>query len=297
MENNNHKLTKPVFIICQHRTGSTFLKNLIDNHPDIHMVSEEMDIADPWRKTLLHIVKKFYSNVDVLLEKIYEGKFHGTYFDKKKLIDEGIDRKCIKNKIGNDVDLYKVFSAILNCILIKTDKHRIGVKFPLHWKKIHMLFNFYPDAKVIFLVRDPRAMISSKLQHRDTKRRKKQYKVISPFIHIVTVFFFVYEFITFYKTYVRNKNNKNVKLVFYENLVTEIDFEIDEILNFCDLDCNKYDYSKIIITHGQPSSTTGNIIKGQKNMNTDWQKRLTKFDKFFINLFISPIMKKYGYKN
>jgi len=259
------------------------------------MVSEEMNLFDPWRTTLDTVIKNHTGSVDDLIEKIYEGNFHGTYFSTQKLTKEKISKSLLKSLITNYKDPIDVLDAILKAIRFSFKKERIGVKFPIHWNGLDNLENKYLDAKFIFLVRNPYAMISSKLNHPGTIHRKKKYRILIPLIHLSTLLLFIYEFITYYKVYKVKAKNENVLLVRYEDLTDNVQTELERIINFCELDILNYDFLKIEKTSGQPSSNTGIKIEGSKNMNDISKQKLSSFDRKIIHLFLNGIMKKYSY--
>lgn len=57
-----------------------------------------------------------------------------------------------------------IFQALLNTYREKLGKSRVGEKTPGHWRYLDTLLSWYPSAKIIFMQRDPRAVVASQLK-------------------------------------------------------------------------------------------------------------------------------------
>lgn len=288
------KLDRPVFIICQHRTGSTMLKNLLDAHPDLAMISEEMDVSNPWRRGLDWHEKKFRKERERLFATLYEGKLHGTFFQKKQLDFYGI----VKNDLMADdknlpVGWQRLFDNILRRCLHNLGKPRIGVKFPLHWSRLDSLRDIYPDSLIIFLTRDPRAMICSKLRHEATLRRRNFFGFL---IHYFTLGFFVVE--CWWLTATMNKwlPMKDVTHVRYEDLVSDSSNEMRRVFSFLQLDPGRFDEINFGKVSGQPSSNLKALVFGiSRSLNEAWRDELNRFDIALITFSLRRMMRRFGY--
>lgn len=293
----NGKLIKPVFIICLHRTGSTFLKNLLDSNSYLAMATDEMHILDPFRFTFGNIFSKLKKkhNINIsyhLVDKVYNGEIYGSFWnDYKKL---SISKERILRRIDvSNVTIKLIISTLLDEYRILQSKKRVGVKYPLHFSKTLKLKEWFPDAKIIFLVRDPRAICASKLNDHATKRRKFNLKIFSPIIHYITLFWFVFEFnwsINYFVKYL--KRQRDVYNLKYEDLVSDPKKNIRNICNFCEIPFEE----TMFTAHGKPSSYDGLIQYGVSSDKIyQWKKVLNRFDKIFITIFTKNAMKKIKY--
>lgn len=294
----NMNLNKPIFIVGLHRTGSTLLKNMLNLNRNIAMATDEMDFSDPWHRTFSDDFKEFDDlnndwNVKKLVDFIYTGNIHGTFWKEYGSLDIS-QKEIFERVIKTDRSLKNIITILLDEYRLKEKKVRVGVKYPLHFSRINILCDWYPDCKIIFLTRDPRAICASKVNDEETRRRKKKLRLLSPFIHYVTLLFFILEYNWSARVYQKYKNHSNFYKIRYEDLIINPDNYIKEICDFCEVGF----YKNMLNAFGKPSSFTGKIKKGVNVSRVfRWEKRLHKFDKCLITFLTKKSMKILGYGN
>lgn len=126
-------IQKPIFIIGAPRSGTTWIGEIMKQHPDIKLLHE---ISNIW------MWKNAYKTDDVLTESDLNPKTK-TYIQQK------------------------FFSYLQN-----TQKKRICDKTPRNCLRIRAIKEVFPDAKIIMVLRDGRAIINS------TKKELNQPKGI-----------------------------------------------------------------------------------------------------------------------
>src|SRR5690606_25482116 len=87
----------PIFVFCQHRTGSTLLRNMLNLHSRVAMTVDEMVVLNPWQRTLFDVLAKYDLTTDSGLrsglEALYACEAYGAfwrYFDREKMPLEAI---------------------------------------------------------------------------------------------------------------------------------------------------------------------------------------------------------------
>lgn len=177
------------FIAGSPRSGTTLMTALLDDHPDLLVFPEEYLYVQP-RNTPRE-------DAPSVLDSVFKEKVLLRLKGKKNFLDDilGEDRKYddfdyhrfedavneyFRLLLENKEENVRISVTILAFIsLIYGYGHATGketyarwvVKHPyyeLHWQQ---LFNDFPDAKIIYMVRDPRDVILS----RTLKRNKKRY--------------------------------------------------------------------------------------------------------------------------
>lgn len=105
-----------------------------------------------------------------------EGALHGPIADFDALWarltdwvrfrDLGIDADACRARIeaGGEKDARAIFAAMLQAYGERVGKPRVGEKTPGHSHYLDLLFTWFPDARVIAIQRDPRAVIASQSQ-------------------------------------------------------------------------------------------------------------------------------------
>src|SRR5690606_25896813 len=62
---------------------------------------------------------------------------------------------------AGDRHLKTVFAALLLEQAAQRDKPRVGEKTPAHDEHMSTLLEWYPDARIVYVIRDPRAVVAS----------------------------------------------------------------------------------------------------------------------------------------
>jgi hypothetical protein len=132
-----------VFLISQPRTGSTLLQRILGSHPDIHTQSE------PW--VLLHFLFPFR------FEEIATP--YNSWLYSLGLTD-------FINSLPGGKSQYKeamanTFLGFYNAILSQKNKNLFLDKTPRYFHIISELLEFFPEARFVFLWRNPAAVIHS----------------------------------------------------------------------------------------------------------------------------------------
>lgn len=291
-------MQKPIFIIGLHRTGSTLLKNMFNLNPDVGMAPDEMHFSTPWHKDFLSYFKRAGSlrNDHILrnfLNTLFSDKLYGSFW--KELNHTQIDKRRVFERIyASDYSPRDILTIILEEYAISEGKSRFGAKYPLHFSRLGILFDWWPDCKVIHLVRDPRAICASKVNDEATKLRKNNHKLFSHFIHLGTQLFFVSEFLWSCRIDTQYKYKRNYLKVRFEDLVTNPVHYVKEMCNFCELE---YD-AAMMHPIGKPSSHDGRKRCGfDKLVLTRWEKALSPFETKWITYLTKNSMKRLGYGN
>lgn len=156
------------FIVGNSRSGTTMMMRIINNHPELHALSELHFFEQLWSPAdadkvipaeeaeqladrLLHVSREGY------LTKIVKGK----YLHEAKTMVAGMEGPIH----GQDV-----FKAVAFLETHKAGKTIPCEKTPQNVFYIEEILNLYPNARILNMVRDPRGVLLS--QKRKWKRRK-----------------------------------------------------------------------------------------------------------------------------
>lgn len=132
------------------------MRALLSAHPDIAIAPET------------HFLNKFAKGVEGLNLKTAANfqSFWSRFSRSDRFVDLGIDADATSERIlaTGDFHLRNVFALTLQEFAQVTGKPRWGEKTPAHDRHIGTLLEWFPDARVIYMVRDPRAACASLLQ-------------------------------------------------------------------------------------------------------------------------------------
>ncbi|MFH1638789.1 MAG: sulfotransferase, partial [Chloroflexota bacterium] len=180
---------RAAFIAGCPRSGTTLMAALLDDHPDLLVFPEEYLYVEP-RETPGEGIRD-------MLRALFKEKVLLRLQGKKSFLDElhpehrkydGFDyhrfeyaaNECFRLLLEKKKETVRRSATVLALISLmygferatgKGSYSRWVVKHPhyeLHWQR---LFSDFPDARVLYMVRDPRDVILS----RTLKRNKKRY--------------------------------------------------------------------------------------------------------------------------
>ena len=154
---------RAVFIAGMGRSGTTLLLRLIDGHPDVFLVPHESMV-------FTHFLASFRNKGDV--KAVVEGvtQRFGKMMTDKAHLAEGKEflRHALPVRLRGKEKLGRaVFRDLLACLTLEhspADKRMWLEKTPKNEVHLAEIFENFPKAKVIFNVRDPRAVYASNVK-------------------------------------------------------------------------------------------------------------------------------------
>jgi hypothetical protein len=160
----------PIFVVGPSRSGTTLVRGILNAHSAVSIAAETHYFDDirarlgekarqPLAPSDAEAVERYFL---ALGDKVYgqEGDPSASTLDVERLRAEARDR-------GGTADSY--FEAFCVLRMRELDRSRWGEKTPRHVFRIDEMLDAWPDAQVVCLVRDPRAVVAS---YRDWKRGK-----------------------------------------------------------------------------------------------------------------------------
>ncbi len=261
-----------IFIFSQHRTGSTLLKNILNESREVTMSFDEMNLYEPFRKnTFDKVLKKNGLKGDTLINLIKQKKIYGTFWQEfqKSKIDI--------YKLGNFYDSLQNSKLSKTILYILNEQRKInntkfsGVKYPTHFYKMNFIFKSFRNSKCIFLTRNPFAIYASKVNDIATKKRIKRFGFI---IRYFTLIYVCFEYIVSYYFFLKYKSK--LIIISYEDLVMNQNQTIKKTCNYVGI---KYDKNMI--------NATGKMSSFIVNDNGIYHESLIRFKKI-----LSPLEKK-----
>jgi sulfotransferase family protein len=163
-------LDSPIFVVGPSRSGTTLVRRILNAHPTVS-IAPETHYFDDLRSRLGARARAPLADADVrVVERYFLALGDGAYGQEtdpdRSTIDAGeLRREALS--LGGTADSY--FEAFCRIRMRALGRSRWGEKTPRHVFRIADMLDLWPAAKVICLVRDPRAVVAS---YRDWKRGK-----------------------------------------------------------------------------------------------------------------------------
>ena len=282
-----------IFIVGCSRSGTTLLRDALSAHPDTALALETHFFSKLAHKGVLRSVAHLFPfDSDEKfreLKRIFKsGNIFGmiwredwdTDFDTDQLVDDfAMTQRTEK-------DLFE--QIILNFAKLR-GKKRAGEKTPSHLYHVDKLVEWFPDCRVIHLLRDPRAILLSEVH----KRSKPDYflKKENPLYSTGLFFWVVSSWWLAIRTHERYQRlyPENYKLIKFEDMIRDSENTFKTICDFVDLD------------------DTGTMLKLPKKVNTSfdgdpthdplirWKEKLPKSNIALMNRLLRKELTQFGY--
>jgi hypothetical protein len=143
----------PVFIVGSPRSGTNLLRNMFNRHPLLAICHETRFYGYVYKRRRAFGDLRDPKNRRRLVEQ---------YLSTERIGRMGLDLARLGDKLLREGDSYRaVFTCILEWYAESMGKPRYGEKTPHHALFTETLFEWYPGAKIIHLLRDPRDVAAS----------------------------------------------------------------------------------------------------------------------------------------
>ena len=147
-------MNDPIFVVGAPRSGTTLLRVLLAAHPRI-AIPDETHFFDRWLREFGHL--------DLAEPRAFDAfwsAFASHPHFRRLGLDPDMERRRIRSRAP--VDFRTVFATLLEDYAASLGKPRWGEKTPGHFVFLDTIFDWFPDARTVALVRDPRAVYASR---------------------------------------------------------------------------------------------------------------------------------------
>lgn len=143
----------PVFIVGMPRSGTTLMRAALVTHPDIAIAPET--------HFLNHWVPRF-GEPELQSVHDYE-RFWRLFRDSRQFRALGVTEAAVRERLARlDAPSFRdLFEALLRLHAEAQGRCIWGEKTPGHFAHLDRLLHWFPRARVIFMLRDPRAVVAS----------------------------------------------------------------------------------------------------------------------------------------
>jgi hypothetical protein len=166
----------PVFVVGAGRSGTTLLRSLLSAHSALAMAPETHFLA---------LAERFGMPVDAGADArpADPPAFWAAFAASPRIAATGVDPAAVRARAEAAGGGFRAaFGALLTLTAEKAGKPRSGEKTPGHHRFASLLLRWFPDARVIFVRRDPRAVAASALEAPWVMEQRRPSGPLSPFV-------------------------------------------------------------------------------------------------------------------
>ncbi|MFL5846061.1 MAG: sulfotransferase family protein [Solirubrobacteraceae bacterium] len=151
---------RPLFIGACPRSGTTLLRSLLDNHPDLAIPAETDFVIPLWKMRARFGDLGERPNRRAVGRWIFRQQGHGG---ARLRAGKFTRKQAVKRVAQSEPTLGSIIATCFGMYAEAHGKQRWGDKRPAYAGRLPMLFELFPDAQFINLVRDPRAAVASQI--------------------------------------------------------------------------------------------------------------------------------------
>ena len=291
---NNKKI---IFIVGNSRSGTTMMRRVLGNHPDIYMLEELHFFEQLWstddktkeiskEKAIALASRLFFIQRDGYLTEVNPDK----YLPEASKLVESIEGKRYSHEV------------LRSFLFYETHLHQKTIpceKTPQDVFYIPEILELFPHAKIINMVRDPRGVLLS--QKRKWQRKnmgagfmtKKEQRRLKINYHPITISKLWNASV---RTALKYKNHIQMHNMIFEKLVNESEAEIKRLCRFLEIE-----FTDEMLNIPQVGSSNEADKPDEFGIKTEragnWEKGgLNKTEIYFCQNICGNYMKQYGYE-
>jgi hypothetical protein len=302
--------TECVFVVGASRSGTTLMSRILNSSDWVTIANENHFLGHlvPWEGARYRF-RKFGDlsdddNVRKLVDYLYSGGFqrdskHRPVSYHWLWIIEWVDKEDFLQRIlETDRSDRALFTVMMKVYADHFGRPIMGEKTPAHLRYVSTLMEWFSNAKVIHMFRDPRGVFVSDL------RRRKKLPVTFPFKQLNRFEFFLklfimlqtsavwFEAVLRYHKYAKLYPN-NYLLVKFEDLVTEPEKHIRRVCDFLEIEFQDKMLDQEVVSVGFRWKETG----FDRNAATRWQEQIDPWIDRWFSFWFRKYLKEFGYSD
>ncbi|MCB0208640.1 MAG: sulfotransferase [Anaerolineae bacterium] len=300
-----------VFIVGLPRTGTKLTVNVIESCPQkrCFITPENFFLGRVLRPGVRQKMQRIGdmtidNNVRTFVDNIYAGEYFGVYWWELNAGKWGIDKETMLQRLlASDRSDKAIYEVLLQAYADELgDNVIIGDKSGPHLYHVPTLLEWFPDAKVIHTLRDPRAILASELKksHRllqTAKNRKPSpllVKLLTPILSIVIILYITIAWLYAVKLHYKYSKRypHNYYLSKFEDLVAHPEKSVRALCQFLEIEFHP---AMLAPSHIDSSYAGGQESGFDSETLSRWKEHLNPWVNSWLVFWGKKYLQEFGY--
>jgi hypothetical protein len=266
-------LDGPIFIVGGPRSGTTLLRNMLNRHPRIAVCRET---------EFFHWVYARRRTFGDLRETENRRRVVDAYVATRRIRRMQVDLDALRETLLREGSSYAaLFLSLLQFFAVSRRRKRCGEKTPHNALVADMLLEWYPDARLIHILRDPRDAVASMLRMPWAQPNVRSNTLL---------------WLRFNRAAWRLRADPRYLLVRYEQLVARPEPELERL---CEFAGEKYS-DAMLAPNWDPTADLPWFRRAEEPVTTGrlgkWRDELTADQAALIEFYAGDQMATFGYE-
>ncbi len=180
--------TGPIFVVGVARSGTTLARAVLHGSGQVAMTRETHFVGHvPGRRSVRAELRRAGdlsddATVRRIVDLVYSGNLAKRVGPQPYFgwLVRAIERDAFEARLlAGERSERGVFRAMLDLYAEKKGVARAGEKTPAHLREVDTLLEWFPDARVVHMIRDPRAIYVSELRRRRDDGARARYRLLA----------------------------------------------------------------------------------------------------------------------
>jgi hypothetical protein len=287
---------RPLFICGPSRSGTTLLQNILEKNSD-YAIAPETHFFDDLRPRMAG--RELGPDEQRICEDYFLRLSHQPYGHAADPEQGWLTREELQAQIDPSLGVDSYFYAFVRAHAARLGQSQWGEKTPRHVFRVGEILEHFPEARVICMVRDPRAIVSS---YRDWSRRhefrqsyapESERKRLRDSYHPILISLLWRGAIRAARQAHQQYGGERVYIQRYENLVLDADRAIAELSDWLGRNLAEDGLEVPLVNSNYASDQGGSGFQAQAVDR--WRERLSPAEIRVVEHCTHGLMRQYDY--
>jgi hypothetical protein len=300
---------RPIFIVGVSRSGTTLMRKTLNSSDQIAISKENHFlghlIASEGVRYKFRRFGDLQNDEDVrqLVDFVYTGALENSSMHRgisthwAWLVKRIPREEFLQRILASDRSERALFTIIMELYAEwRGGRPIMGEKTPAHVRYVSTLLEWYPQAKIIHMLRDPRANFVSELRRRKQRPTTTPYRQLKNFDFLFKLYIVLQTTLVWFESAYRavryqKRYPNNYYLMKFEELVSDSERNIRRLCDFLEVEFQDEMLQQMVVSEGFQAGQAGFDARAADR----WKKHIDPWIDAWFVFWFRGYLKKFGY--